>query len=304
VAEGAKEDKESWTAFLRGLKGVELFVSDKCLGLVENFADFYPEAKWQRCVVHFYRNVWTAVPHRALEVPPDRLHHARMIVRHDIAYAAETALLQLREHLAPTGLRLRLGDPAAEHLAVARGADPDGHQHALAHHRAAPPNLLIPRVEDEVGILFRQRPRAPLGDLRVQLRGQRRHLALRHLQPALRFRDRAHLARRDALHVHLQYRQHQRLLAALVALKQLRLELPIAVFGHHQLQPAHPRLQRPGLVPVAPAAPLAGPLIRPSSQKTRHLRFQHLLHHSLHQPAEKILPAQSAFPPFMEGCYD
>jgi len=67
VAEGAKEDKASWTEFLRGLKerglkGVELFVSDKCLGLVENLGDFYPEAKWQRCVVHFYRNVWTAVP--------------------------------------------------------------------------------------------------------------------------------------------------------------------------------------------------------------------------------------------------
>jgi putative transposase len=67
VSEGAKEDKASWTNFLRemkqrGLKGVQLFVSDKCLGLVENLADFYPEAKWQRCVVHFYRNVWTAVP--------------------------------------------------------------------------------------------------------------------------------------------------------------------------------------------------------------------------------------------------
>ncbi len=67
VSEGAKEDTASWTNFLRemkqrGLKGVELFVSDKCLGLVENLADFFPEAKWQRCVVHFYRNVWTAVP--------------------------------------------------------------------------------------------------------------------------------------------------------------------------------------------------------------------------------------------------
>jgi transposase-like protein len=67
VSEGAKEDMASWTNFLRemkqrGLKGVELFVSDKCLGLVENLADFFPEAKWQRCVVHFYRNVWTAVP--------------------------------------------------------------------------------------------------------------------------------------------------------------------------------------------------------------------------------------------------
>jgi len=67
VSEGAKEDKASWTQFLRelkdrGLKGVELFVSDKCLGLVDNLAEFYPEAKWQRCIVHFYRNVWTAVP--------------------------------------------------------------------------------------------------------------------------------------------------------------------------------------------------------------------------------------------------
>ena len=67
VSEGAKEDKASWTAFLRelkerGLKGVKLFVSDQCLGLVENLAEFYPEASWQRCVVHFYRNVWTAVP--------------------------------------------------------------------------------------------------------------------------------------------------------------------------------------------------------------------------------------------------
>jgi putative transposase len=67
IKEGAKEDKESWTGFLRHLKdrglcGVQLFVSDKCLGLIESVADFYPEAKWQRCVVHFYRNVFTVVP--------------------------------------------------------------------------------------------------------------------------------------------------------------------------------------------------------------------------------------------------
>lgn len=67
VREGAKEDRESWVGFLRdlkkrGLKGVRLFVSDKSLGLVESLADFYPEAKWQRCVVHFYRNVFTVVP--------------------------------------------------------------------------------------------------------------------------------------------------------------------------------------------------------------------------------------------------
>ena len=67
VAEGAKEDKESWTQFLRylkerGLAGTRLFVSDKSLGLVECLADFYPEARWQRCIVHFYRNVFTSIP--------------------------------------------------------------------------------------------------------------------------------------------------------------------------------------------------------------------------------------------------
>jgi len=67
VCEGTKEDKESWRAFLRhlkerGLSGVRLVVSDKCLGLVESLAEFYPEAAWQRCVVHFYRNVFTATP--------------------------------------------------------------------------------------------------------------------------------------------------------------------------------------------------------------------------------------------------
>jgi transposase-like protein len=67
VAEGTKEDAESWRGFLRhlkerGLSGVRLFVTDKCLGLVESLAEFYPAAAWQRCVVHFYRNVFTVVP--------------------------------------------------------------------------------------------------------------------------------------------------------------------------------------------------------------------------------------------------
>lgn len=67
VAEGTKEDKASWRNFLRylkerGLSGCRLIVSDKCLGLVEALGEFYPEAQWQRCAVHFYRNVWTATP--------------------------------------------------------------------------------------------------------------------------------------------------------------------------------------------------------------------------------------------------
>jgi len=67
VAEGAKEDTESWRNFLRhlkqrGLRGVRLVTSDKSLGLIEALGEFYPDAAWQRCVVHFYRNVFSVVP--------------------------------------------------------------------------------------------------------------------------------------------------------------------------------------------------------------------------------------------------
>jgi putative transposase len=67
VVEGLKEDTESWRNFLRhlkqrGLQGVRLLVSDKCLGLVEAAGEFYPDAAWQRCMVHWYRNVMSVVP--------------------------------------------------------------------------------------------------------------------------------------------------------------------------------------------------------------------------------------------------
>jgi putative transposase len=67
AAEGAKEDKAGWSAFIsslksRGLKGVQLFISDKCMGLVESLEEYYPHVQWQRCTVHFYRNVFTNVP--------------------------------------------------------------------------------------------------------------------------------------------------------------------------------------------------------------------------------------------------
>jgi transposase-like protein len=67
VAEGEKEDLEGWRGFLRhlrdrGLKGVRLIISDACRGLVEAAAEVFPQTDWQRCVVHFYRNVFSHVP--------------------------------------------------------------------------------------------------------------------------------------------------------------------------------------------------------------------------------------------------
>jgi putative transposase len=67
VSEGLREDGGSWLEFLRHLKerGLgcpKLVVSDKCLGLLEALGQVYPGALWQRCVVHFYRNVLSAAP--------------------------------------------------------------------------------------------------------------------------------------------------------------------------------------------------------------------------------------------------
>ena len=67
VIEGAREDQVSWRNMFRylkerGLRGVRIIISDKCLGLVEVLGEFYPEARWQRCAVHFYRNVFSITP--------------------------------------------------------------------------------------------------------------------------------------------------------------------------------------------------------------------------------------------------
>ena len=62
-----KEDKASWQSFFQwlkggGLDGVRLIVCDKCQGMLEDDGEVFPEAKYQRCTVHFYRNVFSAVP--------------------------------------------------------------------------------------------------------------------------------------------------------------------------------------------------------------------------------------------------
>ncbi len=67
AAEGMKEDKESWRSFLiwlksRGLDGVKLVVGDKNLGMCESVHEVFPEARYQRCTVHFYRNIMSSVP--------------------------------------------------------------------------------------------------------------------------------------------------------------------------------------------------------------------------------------------------
>ena len=67
AAEGFTESTECWREFLswlksRGLRGVRMFTGDKAAGMVGALAEVFPDAAYQRCAVHFYRNALSKVP--------------------------------------------------------------------------------------------------------------------------------------------------------------------------------------------------------------------------------------------------
>ncbi len=70
---GDSEDGAFWTAFLRslkarGLKGVQLVISDSHAGLKAAIGSVLLGAAWQRCRVHFLRNVLAQVPKGSAEM--------------------------------------------------------------------------------------------------------------------------------------------------------------------------------------------------------------------------------------------
>ncbi|MCJ7670726.1 MAG: IS256 family transposase, partial [Acidimicrobiia bacterium] len=86
---GDSEDGAFWTAFLRslrarGLSGVQLVISDAHTGLVAAVEAVMIGAAWQRCRVHFMRNVLAKIPRasgemvaaaiRTIFAQPDQAH--------------------------------------------------------------------------------------------------------------------------------------------------------------------------------------------------------------------------------------
>ncbi len=73
LAVGDSEDGAFWTAFLRslrarGLAGVQLVISDAHEGLKAAIAGVFVGSAWQRCRVHFMRNVLARVPRGSAEM--------------------------------------------------------------------------------------------------------------------------------------------------------------------------------------------------------------------------------------------
>jgi transposase-like protein len=76
--EGMKEDKSSWTEFFkwlsdRGLRGVRMVTGDKCQAMLGALDEVFPQAKYQRCLVHFYRNIFSVTPRKHM------LHVSKML---------------------------------------------------------------------------------------------------------------------------------------------------------------------------------------------------------------------------------
>lgn len=70
---GDSEDGAFWTGFLRslrarGLTGVRLVISDHHLGLKQAIGAVFVGSAWQRCKVHFMRNVLARVPRGSAEM--------------------------------------------------------------------------------------------------------------------------------------------------------------------------------------------------------------------------------------------
>lgn len=66
-----------------------MFIGDRCLGLLEVVNTVFPEAKFQRCTVHFYRYVFSVVPRGKVKLVAAMLKtiHAQ----EDLASAKEKA---------------------------------------------------------------------------------------------------------------------------------------------------------------------------------------------------------------------
>ena len=107
---GPSEEKAFWRAFLRslvkrGLKGVRLVISDAHEGLTQAISTVLSGTTWQRCRVHFMRNLLATVPHAAREA-------IAAIVRTIFAQPDHSsALVQLRK--VAEGLRGRFAKAAA-----------------------------------------------------------------------------------------------------------------------------------------------------------------------------------------------
>ena len=124
-AEGYTESADSWREFLlslrdRGPRGVRMVTGDRSAGMLGALQEVFPEAMYQRCTVHFYRNVLAKVPARRrkrVAAQPEAIH-AQESLGAGLRKAEEVARELETSKLADAAKVIREG--VAETLAYAR----------------------------------------------------------------------------------------------------------------------------------------------------------------------------------------
>ena len=149
VAGGKKEDSASWEQFVRsmierGLRGVRLVVGDRCAGLVSTVDSMLPKARYQRCMVHFMRNVLS-------KTPPTHRQWASAALKAIFAMESRESALAKAESVA-AGMEARRLKAAANCLREGVGETttyllpefPDGHRRRIRT------NNMIERLNREI----------------------------------------------------------------------------------------------------------------------------------------------------------
>nr|WP_283243155.1 IS256 family transposase [Yeguia hominis] len=194
AAEGMKEDKASWVSFFqwlrgRGLDGVKLIVGDKCMGMLEAVGEVFPDAKYQRCIVHFCRNVFSVVPKSKVKIA------AKMLK----AIHAQESKKVSREKTRAVVAELR-----AMKLKEAAKKVEDGIEETLTccgfpgeHWTRIRTNNVIERLNREIRRRARAAGTFPDGNSALMLvcarlrhvagtqRGNKKHMNMKHLEAAL-----------------------------------------------------------------------------------------------------------------------
>jgi len=157
LAVGDSEDGAFWTAFLRslrarGLAGVRLVISDAHEGLQSAIGAVLLGAAWQRCRVHFLRNVLARIPKGSAEMV---LAAIRTIFAQPDATAVSDQLDEIAERLTPRFPGVAAMLVAAKEDVTAFSAFP------ISHWRKVWSTNPLERVNKEIPVLDWHRPAGP-----------------------------------------------------------------------------------------------------------------------------------------------
>lgn len=197
-----------------------------------------------------------ALPGRVVEVLGDRLRESAMLVGDDIRHALETAFLEPAKGFIPRRKVLCVANPHAQNLAHAVTAYSRHDEHGTHHHPIVLTAFDEQRIDQHERVVGIEAAFVEGAYPCVQANAQGADRGFREARAAQLFGDRRHLPRRDALHDHFHQRQHERLLAPLVALEQVCRKAAVPRLRNEQRDRTHPRVQRARPMTVAVTLPV------------------------------------------------